>query len=245
MDIPGYNLNSPEDSQAALELNERFIHRYTELLDRFSTLPGCDALIYEQLKGEFPADFLQSIANFTFLPPPGDPTLASANDMVAQETMPSPEELAQENEEANSIPDEELPPQLRLMRQTEQQILLVQNSVYQFLCDWCNLYAAVLPPERRPDGLQVLMAASLMLGNMRSCIDQMACFQFEMAMQLSFRGEHYCKTLVELTNALRKALPSLSALLSSRVSILEQNLRLFKEIQQLLKQLPDAPQGDF
>ena len=113
MDIPGFNLNSPEDSQAALELNERFISRYTELLDRFSVLPGCDAIIYEQLKGEFPADFLQSINNFTFLPPPGDPTLATANDMADGEAMPSPEELAQENEEANNIPDEELPPQLR------------------------------------------------------------------------------------------------------------------------------------
>ncbi|MBQ4480290.1 MAG: hypothetical protein II943_06600 [Victivallales bacterium] len=245
MDIPGFNLNSPEDSQAALELNERFISRYTELLDRFSVLPGCDAIIYEQLKGEFPADFLQSINNFTFLPPPGDPTLATANDMADGEAMPSPEELAQENEEANNIPDEELPPQLRLMRQTEQHILLVQNSVYQLLCDWCNLYGAVLPPERRTAGLQVLMVASLMLGNMRSCLDQMACFQFAMALQLSIRGEHYCKALFDLINELGSALPNLSALLSSRVSVLEQNLQVFKEIQRLLKQLPDTPQGDF
>ena len=79
MNFPGINLNSPEECQTALELNERFIHRYTELLDRFGNLPACDALIYEQLKGEFPAEFLESLPSFTFLPPPGDPTAPNAN----------------------------------------------------------------------------------------------------------------------------------------------------------------------
>ena len=242
MSYPGLNLNSPEESQAALELNERFIHRYTELLDRFGNLPACDALIYEQLKGEFPAEFLDSLSSFTFLPPPGDPTASGG---VPEQGVSEEMENAGENEEAANIPDEELPPQLRMMRQTEQHILLVQNSVYQLMCDWCNLYAAVLPPARRRDGLQVLMFSSLMLGNMRSCMDQMACFQFGMALQLSIRGCQLCKVLFRLIQKLAHDLPSLSALLTERVKALQNTLQSFADIQRLLTRLPEESSGDF
>ena len=243
MNFPGINLNSPEECQTALELNERFIHRYTELLDRFGNLPACDALIYEQLKGEFPAEFLESLPSFTFLPPPGDPTAPNANaaEQADLEDMEPPGEM----DEPPNIPDEELPPQLRMMRQTEQHILLVQNSVYQLMCDWSNLYSAILPPNRRKEGLQVLMLSSLMLGNMRSCLDQMGCFQFGMALQLSFRGHQLCEELFKLIQKLDHELPNLSTLLSSRIKLLEDNLRSFEEIHRLLKSLPEETSGDF
>ncbi|MBO4620595.1 MAG: hypothetical protein J5654_10860 [Victivallales bacterium] len=237
-----FDFNSPEDSQVALELNERFIHRYTELLDRFSTLPGCDALIYANLKDEFPREYLEGLSTYTYLPPPGDTTGSTPGEMPDVDGADNPEELAKANEEANNIPDEELPPQLRLMRQTEQHILLTQNSVYQLLCDWCNLYAAVIPAEFRRNALQTLMLAAGLLGNMRSCLDQLGCFQFGMALQLCRRALQQGTTMLEQLQTIQQDIPGLAPLLKERLPVLQTAVQQLPDVERLLTQLIDTPQ---
>ena len=238
----GVDFNSPEGCQITLELNERFIHRYTELLDRFSRLPGCDALIYAKLKDEFPPEYLEGLHTYTYLPPPGDPSANSLGEAPEVDGQDSPEEIAKANEEANNIPDEELPPQLRLMRQTEQHILLTQNSVYQLLCDWCNLYAAVIPAESRGTAIQTLMLAAGLLGNMRSCLEQMACFQFGMALQLCRRSLRLGGTLLEQLQSLQHSLPGLASLLKERIPVLQTAVQQLPDVERLLLQLLETPQ---
>lgn len=237
-----FDFNSPEDSQLALELNERFIHRYNELLDRFSTLPGCEDLIYATLKDEFPHEYLESLGTYTFLPPPGDPSTNNLDSAANFDPQESPEELEKEREEANNIPDEELPPQLRLMRQTEQHILLTQNSIYQLVCDWCNLYAAVIPAESRLTAIQILMLASGLLANMRSCLEQMACFQFGMALQLCKRGIQQGVELMKQLREIHNSVPGLSSLLKERLPVLNSAVEQLVEVEKLLNQLMDTPQ---
>lgn len=240
-----FDFNSPGDSQIALELNERFIQRYSELLDRFSTLPGCDALVYAKLKDEFPPEFLDNLSTYTYLPPPGDPSTGGIGDpATALESQETPEEIAKEREEANNVPDEELPPQLRLMRRTEQHILLTQNSVYQLLCDWCNLYAAVIPAQSRPAAMQILMLAAMLLANLRSCTDQMATFQFGMALQLCRRGLELGNAMLKQLQTLQRELPGISELLNERLPVLQTAILQLPEVEKLLQQLLETP-SDF
>jgi hypothetical protein len=232
MNFPGYDLNKPRDCREASALNDRFIHRYMGLLDRFSMLPACEDLIYNQVKGEFPKDYLDSLATFSCLPPPGDPLLDNEN----TESLPAEDEEENDddnpdavNEEGDAASDEDeepkddneddaaLPEEMKLMRQLERRGRMMISSVYQIMFDWCNLYSIVIPAEQRREGLQVLVLLGLCLGNLNSSMDQLACFQTEMAITLCEKAHVNNKQLCALMTELMKKCENLKTIIEGRV----------------------------
>jgi len=213
MDFTGYNLNDPQECRQASELNDRFIHRYMGLLDRFEQLPACDDLIFNQVKDEFPVDYLNGFTTFGTLPPPGDPLLDEQHPQPGDDTPP-PENADEEDQPPEDSPD--MPQDVKLMRKLDQGARLVVSSAYQLLMDWCNLSAIVLKPPQRTRGMQLLGLLALFTGNINSSIDQLACFQIEMAILLCERARGLCEPIIAMMDGFAAESEQLKGILDMR-----------------------------
>ena len=131
-----------------------------------------------------------------------------------EEAEPPPE-----TEDAE-LPDAELPPSMQKIRDIEQRISSVQSIIYQLILDWCNLYAAVLPHERRIQGMQILTSASLVLAYTRSALDQISLFQYVMCQQLIGKAMEENRLLMELLGTLQREVKQLSSLFAARMDSL-------------------------
>ena len=213
MDFPGYNLNDAEECREASALNDRFIHRYMGLLDRFEQLPACDDLIYNQVKDEFPQEYLNSLRSFGTLPPPGDPML---DEQPPQPGDEPPDNNGDDEEQKPPQDDPSIPADIRLMQRLDQGARLVVSSAYQLLMDWCNLSAIVIKPPQRLRGMQLLGYLALFTGNINSSIDQLSCYQLEMAIHLCRRAQVLCDKIVALMDSFSAESDQLKSILDMR-----------------------------
>jgi len=134
------------DWERALRDSDEQARKYFQLLQRFCDLPGGEELIARQMGGDFEQVFL----DFDL----GD--LGSDWD---------PDSL----DDDASEPSGDLPGE-------DDDVLFYErdpvfSSLRQAAVGWCNVYAAILPDEARPDGLRVLYYIGRALANLASGID--------------------------------------------------------------------------
>jgi len=88
------------------------------------------------------------------------------------------------------------------------------------------------------------MLAAMLLANLRSCTDQMATFQFGMALQLCRRGLELGNAMLKQLQTLQRELPGISELLNERLPVLQTAILQLPEVEKLLQQLLETP-SDF
>jgi hypothetical protein len=222
MDFPGFDLNNPADCKEASALNDRFIRRCADLWGRFAFLPARDELIEKTVKGEFPASYLQNLTSFSYLPPPGDPMIEDA-DAAAQPPADADDAKEEEEEAAKEAEaDGHLPEEITLMRTLSQNGRMMSSRIYQLMFDWCNLYAIVLPDGKRREGIQTLGLLALLLANISSSLDQLSCFQIEMAINLCQRARKTNQDLCQMLAALTNVSQPLREVIAPRLRSLQQ-----------------------
>ena len=236
----GTNLNNSDECRNAVEMNERFIRRCTELWDRFAGLPACDDLIYNAVKDEFPQAYLASMDNYCYLPPPGEPAMNRLGDEFSGD-------MSQEGPEGGMSPEEganpdfsRMPPEMQEVQKTLSQGRILSNSIYQLLFDWVNIYSAVVQGHDRREGLQVLTLLAMIQANLRSGLDNLAFEQPHMASALLERVLNLHRECARIIGEMLKKSAPLRQVFQSRydgmttldagfVSLLERSRRIAED----------------
>ncbi len=257
MEFPGYDLNYAEDCLEASKLNDRFIHRYMKLLDRFAKLPACDELIFAQVKNEFPPEYLASLRDFSFLPPPGDPLFTEDDNFAPEqddefftppmappptgEIKPPPppggasdhEKDAQDSESKSEKSDKQPQTPRNPLQHAEQIANSVHCALYHLMLDWCNIYAMVLPLDLRRPGLQTLVLLGQCIGYITSAADQLSCHQFIMCASLADKCLANCTRVEGLLGKMAGRANTMKQVMAYRLPPLhtaKENLKNFSHI---------------
>ena len=146
------------DWERALRESDDFAVRYFQLLRRFYDLPGANELIAHHMG----ADFEESLPDCTFeceecggrwqcefaSPLDWNP---ESREMPAEEDVPDPD------------PESEEP----LFFESDPVFVMLRQAAV----GWCNIYAAILPPDSRIKGLKILYHVGRSMANLAYSID--------------------------------------------------------------------------
>lgn len=238
MDLFGYNLKDDSDCDEVIELNDRFIRRYIDVMDRYGMLPECGEVLYEQVKKEFPqrfVDYLDGVnyfIGFNYLAPPssfegiGNPDWqweASAAEVVPQ--IP-PEEMAKREEQLEASADRDI------FKYADVYYRGILEALIRQILDWCNIYGVGLKPDARQEGMQILCLLGHLLGLCRTSMAACEDYTFRMAIKLVEQGLKEISRIELLIEQLQRKMPALTALIRGRHSAIEdvrKCLLLFKD----------------
>jgi hypothetical protein len=148
------------DWEQALREGDQFAERYFKLLRRFSDLPGANELIARHMGPEFDEDMLalELEDEAAELELDGEPP-AGPWDSGSYEDDPEEEGEGEGGEYAEPSP-----------LAYESHPLFMQ--LRQIALGWCNVYATMLPLERRRAGLKALFHIGRALANLAYSIDE-------------------------------------------------------------------------
>ena len=222
MDIFGYNLHNDSDCAEILELNDRFIRRYTDVMSRYGMLPGCGEVLYEEVKKEFPQrfiDYLDAVncfVGFNYLAPPctseriGNPEWIGEMFEEEQETGVSPEELPTEYDRIMADKYTGWIDKLAALYRR-----MIETIARQVL-DWCNIYGVGLSPNARQEGLQVLFLFGHLNGLIKTAMFASDYFANRMSIQLVEQGMKEVSRIELLIESMQKKMPMFASLFRGR-----------------------------
>ncbi len=222
MDIFGYNLHNESDCAEILELNDRFIRRYTDVMSRYGMLPGCGEVLYEEVKKEFPQrfiDYLDAVncfIGFSYLAPP-----------FRSEGIGYPErlgEMFEEEQDPGLSPDEQAKEDSRIMTDENSAWMdklaalyrRMMETISRQVLDWCNIYGVGLSQNARQEGLQVLFLFGHLLGLIKTAMFASDYFANKMAIQLVDQGMKEVSRIELLIESMQKKMPMLASLFRGR-----------------------------
>ena len=146
------------DWEKYLRENDRYAAHFFELLKRFCDLPGARELIARKMDREFKGDMLD--CNFECDRCEHRWDCEFSNLEALDEEMPPDETSEQPDEE----PTETHPPGPgdALFYETDPAFVVLRQTAI----GWCNVYAAILPPDARVTGLKILFHIGRALANL-------------------------------------------------------------------------------
>ena len=174
-----------QELEDTLRLNDRFSARYFSLLERFADLPACEELIMAQLKNEFPADFLASLEAWDEKPVLDNPD--DFDDKALKDSNPW-----------DTQKPEDLPPEMKLLRQLDMRGRKIAGALYQGVFDWCNIQVILLPSEHGSNSLRILLFLSRSMGCFNASMDALSSHEIHSTVVLCKRVVTY----IEQVNAL-------------------------------------------
>ncbi len=174
-----------QELEDTLRLNDRFSARYFSLLERFADLPACEELIMAQLKNEFPADFLASLEAWDEKPVLDNPE--DFDDKALKDSNPW-----------DTQKPEDLPPEMKLLRQLDMRGRKIAGALYQGVFDWCNIQVILLPSEHGSNSLRILLFLSRSMGCFNASMDALSSHEIHSTVVLCKRVVTY----IEQVNAL-------------------------------------------
>ena len=148
-----WELTLREDDEAA--------SRYFQLLRRFCDLPGGEQLIADRMGADFEGPSAECDIECDTCPHRWEGEATPAREWLRFPGAGNDDEEDADDEENAPQPGDDLffekTPSFNMLRQTA--------------LGWCNIYAAVLPPEARETGLQALYDIGRALANLGNSID--------------------------------------------------------------------------
>ncbi|MFA4943203.1 MAG: hypothetical protein WC789_00700 [Lentisphaeria bacterium] len=151
------------DWEQYLRESDRYAAQFFDLLKRFSDLPGARQLIATKLGKEFKGKMLN--CNFD-CENCESRQLCEFSNFIAPEDEAEPpyeEEWEEEGAEGEGEEERQLPqPGDQLFYETDPGFVMLRQTAI----GWCNIYAAILPPDARPLGLKILFHIGRALANL-------------------------------------------------------------------------------
>ena len=180
--------------EEALRESDQFAARYFRLLDRFCDLPGADELIAKHMGPDFAAN----------LPENGFANLADWDEEEVEYFL-------------EHLPEDDMDDELEFddtdsfFYETEPVFVSLRQSAI----GWCNVYAAVLPPEARFKGLKVLFHIGRALANLAYSIDDGLYEHPAASIAFAKRALGQVNQAVGLLNEMAQEKPSLKKILNT------------------------------
>jgi hypothetical protein len=147
------------DWERSLRDSDRYAARYFELLTRFCDLPGADELIADRMGPDFEENLPDCSYDCDTCEDRWDCEFAQPQEWLTQKPGGTGADEEEEDDGDDDRPIErgddlfyETHPAFHVLRQTA--------------LGWCNIYAAVLPPEARKPGLRILFEIGRALANL-------------------------------------------------------------------------------
>ena len=242
MEIAGYNLNDPRDCGEALAVNDRFIRRYMDLVDRYGKLPACAEIISEQTKDEFPRpyrEYLASLPGLTYLVPPGDPSILNLDDDNQQQQQQpgtpnpdgfNPEEMPPEKLDELFSSLDKLSKDAPVMQQLERSGRALVGVIVRQIIDWSNICSVALEKKSaRIGGLQAAVLFGHLLGTINSGMYFVMDFQPRMTVALAQQGLEDIRRINQILAEILEAEPMLSTIIKGRIESMDEVGRMIQE----------------
>jgi len=153
------------DWEEALREGDRFAQRYSRLLKRFCDLPGGNELIAQHMGSDFEDKLPACEFDCDSCPEKWECEFAAPQDWGAGEEEAPPEPPEDEPAPGEDGAEEADP---AAYYETDPVFVMLRQAAI----GWCNIYAAVLPPEARVAGLNILFHVGRSLANLAYSIDE-------------------------------------------------------------------------
>ena len=189
-----------------MDMSELFFARYFNLLDRFYDLPACDELIMSQLRKEFPEDFIASLESYE------DPSNLEDDLEDEEERNKRISNLMAEYE------GQELPAEIRMLRQLEHRGRKLGWIFYQGIMDWSNIHIILLSTSLGKLALRVMFYLGRSMGSFNQGMDSLADHETSLGIVHFKRVQAYCNFSITLMRELSKHVTAdIRAILTSRI----------------------------
>lgn len=186
------------DWERALRESDEFAARYFRLLKRFCDFPGANELITTHMGPEFKDEMPECDFECQECPQRWDCEFAAAIDWaVAEEEMPAegePVNLPGFEEEEEEGMEEGDP----AMYEADPAFVVLRQAAI----GWCNIYAAILSPDARPQGLGILYHIGRSLANLAYSINDGMFEQSDASIAFAKRSLGHLNKAVGLLNEL-------------------------------------------
>jgi hypothetical protein len=231
MILEDFNIDDPSECQELLALNDRFIRRYTELVERYGLFPACGEIIYEHVKKEFPPryikylDEINCINGLNCLPPPSATGYLlnpeNRNGLSAEFDPVAPDEKDKHSDEKCS--GEELLEKGNICGALDVCSRRAFEATMRQVLDWSNIYSVGLKSTAREEGLQVQLLLGHLLGIITS-FASITCYDMhcQLAKTVAEQGIVDISRLELLLEKLQRKNPLLTTIFRSRHEGLEE-----------------------
>ncbi len=193
------------DWERSLRESDEYAHRYFKLLQRFSDLPGADELISKHLGPEgngescdFDCDNCERRWDC---------------DLAMMDEWSTDWDWIEENEDEAPSDDADAPPQPGDSWFYESHPCF--RGLQKLSLGWCNVYAAVLPPENRRRGLGILFHLGRSLGNLSYSIGDGIYDRPSASVAFAKRSVHHLHVAMKAIEDLTVERPHLRPLLAA------------------------------
>jgi len=196
------------DWEQALRESDEFAVRYFDLLRRFCDLPGADELIARHLGPEFESGFAEDDFDYASFPQSLDDAFGLGHEWSVGDAAEfdefEDEDGARLDASAAEVGD-------ALFYEADPAFVNLRQAAI----GWCNIYAAILPPEVRVPGLNVLFYVARSLANLAYSIDDGRYDQPAASIAFAKRSLAQLNHAIGLINQLMAEKPRLRRLLKT------------------------------
>ena len=197
------------DWEKYLRESDRYAAHFFELLKRFCDLPGARELIAQKMGKEFKGDVLDCSFDCDHCDSRWDCEFSNFEEM---DELPPPADDDEDDDSPEDAGDDRpMEPGDMLFYETEPAF----NTLRQTAIGWCNVYAAILPPDTRPLGLKILFHLGRALANLAYSIGDGTYEQPAASVALGKRSLDQLNTALGLLAELLRDRPRLAKILGA------------------------------